>query len=111
MAKYKTKQQPSQETVDEAMKIAKSTQRPNQNKEHTKIIAQGIQKGLAEYKKQQKSKAREQNKLKKKSAQEKQTDEIEDEKTELVQDCKTQWLPWSLLLVSWLGMGLYLSYF
>ncbi|MBT0328128.1 DUF2956 family protein, partial [Vibrio campbellii] len=45
---------PSQETQTEAMKIAKSTQKPGQTKEQTKLIAQGIEKGIAQYKKQQK---------------------------------------------------------
>ncbi|MDF5538971.1 DUF2956 family protein, partial [Vibrio parahaemolyticus] len=32
---------PSQETQAEAMRIAKSTQKPGQTKEQTKLIAQG----------------------------------------------------------------------
>ena len=65
MPKYKKLQQPSTETIDESMKIARATQKPNQTKEQTKLIAQGIQKGIAEYKKQQKGKARDLGKLKK----------------------------------------------
>ena len=34
---------PSQETQAEAMRIAKSTQKPGQTKEQTKLIAQGIE--------------------------------------------------------------------
>ena len=34
------------------MKIARSTQRPGQTKEQTKLIAQGIQKGIDQYKAQ-----------------------------------------------------------
>lgn len=40
----------SQETRDEAMKIARGTQRPGQTKEQTRLIAQGIQKGIDQYK-------------------------------------------------------------
>ena len=66
MSKYKKNQPPSTDTIDSAMKIAKGTQKPHQTKEQTKLIAQGIQKGIAEYKKQQKNKAHELGKLKKK---------------------------------------------
>ena len=38
------------------MVIAKGIQKPNQTKERTKIIAQGIQKGIAEYKNNKKVK-------------------------------------------------------
>ncbi len=41
----------SKEVQEQAMKIAKGTQRPNQTKEQTKLISQGIEKGIAEYKK------------------------------------------------------------
>ncbi|MCA2486923.1 MULTISPECIES: DUF2956 family protein, partial [Vibrio] len=37
---------PSLETQTEAMKIAKATQKPGQTKEQTKLIAQGIEKGI-----------------------------------------------------------------
>jgi len=109
MAKYKNKQTVSPETIDEGMKISKSIQRPNQTKEQTKLIAQGIQKGIAEYKKQQKVKTREQEKLKKKLAKEKQNNQLIGDDLKPETKCKTQWLPWILLLVSWGGMGLYLS--
>ncbi len=65
MPKYTQSASASPETVDAAMKIAKGIKKPNQTKEQTKLIAQGIQKGIAEYKKQQKGKVRELNKLKK----------------------------------------------
>ncbi|MES9999711.1 MAG: DUF2956 family protein, partial [Candidatus Thiodiazotropha lotti] len=52
MAKSKNNQTPSQETVTEAMQIARATQRPGQTKEQTKLIAMGIQKGIDQYKKQ-----------------------------------------------------------
>lgn len=37
---------PSEQTQQEALKIAKATQRPGQTKEQTKLITQGIEKGL-----------------------------------------------------------------
>ena len=58
MAKQSRHDRPSQETVAEAMRIARANQRPGQTKEQTKLIAQGIQKGIDQYKKQQKAKSR-----------------------------------------------------
>ena len=51
MSKYQKKHQVSPETQEESMKMAKATQRPGQSKEQTKLIAQGIQKGIEQYKK------------------------------------------------------------
>ena len=51
------------------MAIAKGTQKPGQTKEQTKLVAQGIQKGIELYKKQQKAKARELDKQLKKAKQ------------------------------------------
>lgn len=55
----------SKETQAEAMKIAKATQKTGQTKAQTKLIAQGIEKGISEYKKRQKTKSREQDKKRK----------------------------------------------
>ena len=72
-------QKPSQQTQEEALKIARGTQRPAQTKEQTRLIAQGIQKGIDLYKKQQKEKARDLNrKLKKISSQKEQSIESDD---------------------------------
>ncbi|HAJ92506.1 MAG TPA: DUF2956 domain-containing protein, partial [Gammaproteobacteria bacterium] len=46
MARYTKKHPPSEASQDEAMRIARGTQRPGQTKEQTKLIAQGIQKGI-----------------------------------------------------------------
>ena len=62
MSRYSKKNNVSEQTRDEALKIARGTQKPGQTKEQTKLIAQGIQKGIDHYKKQQKSRARELNK-------------------------------------------------
>ena len=55
----------SKETQEQAVKIAKGIQRPNQTKEQTKLISQGLEKGIAEYKKQQNKKSRERDKIRK----------------------------------------------
>jgi len=107
MQKNKKPQSPSAETVDEAMKIAKGIQKLGQTKEQTKLIAQGIQKGIAQYKKQLKAKAHELDRLKKKLNQQKANTDIERSIPSEV-SCKTQWLPWILLIVSWLAMLLYI---
>lgn len=119
MSKYKSHQQgnshqqskshlqASPETINDAEKIARATQKPGQTKEQTKLIAQGIQKGIAEYKKQQKNKAREQDKLKKKITR-KQQNIAAEEKTDVQRQCNKSWLPWILLLISWLGMAFFI---
>jgi len=100
MAKYSKKQaKVSEETQDEAMKIAKGTQKPGQTKEQTKLIAQGIQKGIDIYKKQHKAKSRDLNKQLKSVAKEKQKPREADVIETVV--AKQHWLPWTLLLISW----------
>jgi hypothetical protein len=58
--------QAAQSIKDEAMKIAKATQSPEQSKKETQLISQGIAKGIEAYKKQEKSKARERSRNEKK---------------------------------------------
>ena len=81
------------------MQIARATQKPGQTKEQTKLISQGIQKGIDHYKKQQKAKSRELNKQLKKAASAKhQEDEVQPADAE---PAKSPRLPWVLLLASW----------
>lgn len=113
MSKYSKKQHASPETHDESLQIAKSTQRPGQTKEQTKLIAQGIQKGIELYKKQQKERSRELNKkLKKVSGQLRQIDEnkTSDALGETELTYRQSYLAWGLLLLSWLGFVAYLMY-
>ncbi|AJR09611.1 hypothetical protein H744_2c2960 [Photobacterium gaetbulicola Gung47] len=114
MATSKNQGAPSPETQAEAMKIARATQKPGQTKEQTKLIAQGIQHGIEQYKKQQKAKARERDKLRKKQARDKSQD-IEQPATdapaaEQVVVSKQHWLPWLLLIASWVGFIGYLQF-
>lgn len=107
MAKYSKKNQVSEQCKDDAMKIARGTQKPGQTKEQTKLIAQGIQKGIELYKKKQSEKKRElDRKLSKASVKlalsETSTDEIE--KSESV---RGNILPWILLILSWLIFAAY----
>jgi len=106
---------PSPQTQTEAMKIAKATQKQGQTKEQTKLIAQGIEKGIALYKKQQKEKQRQADKAKKKERKAKlrQHDDIDgqqqEEATQPAKGASNQMLPWALLVVSWAGFFAYLT--
>jgi len=103
----------SEQTKADAAKIAKGTQKPGQTKEQTKLISQGIEKGIAEYKKQQKAKARDADKQRKQVLKEKQ--KVLAETIEETQDSEGSrlwtYLPWGLLLLSWLGFAVYLKVF
>ncbi|MCH9699096.1 MAG: DUF2956 family protein [Gammaproteobacteria bacterium] len=66
--------QAAQSIKEEAEKIANATQAPGQTKSETKLITQGIAKGIEAYKKQEKAKARERSKNEKKKKQENATD-------------------------------------
>jgi hypothetical protein len=103
-------QKPSIQTQEAALKMAKGTQRPTQSKEQTKLIAQGIQKGIDLYKKQQKEKARELNrKLKKLSGQKQPSLTSDDLDLDIPISIiyRQHWLPWLLLMMTWLGIALY----
>ena len=101
-----TYQKPSPQTQEEALRVAKGIQRPAQTKEQTKLIAQGIQKGIELYKKQQKEKARELNRRLKKAANQKSVSvETEGHEVEHIIVYRQHWLPWGLLAVSWVGVG------
>lgn len=110
MSKYSHRQQPSIETQEEAMKIARSTQQPGQTKEQTKLIAQGIQKGIQQYKKQLKAKSRELDKKSRKVAQKEQIAAADFHEKEVIR-YKHHWLPWTLLVLTWLGIAVFLYLF
>lgn len=91
----------------QAMKMAKGRQKSGQTKEQTKLIAQGIQKGIAEYKKQQGIKLREIDKQRKQKA--KQTESENTETAEEVTHIMPMTsLPWILLALSWIGFVAYI---
>ena len=103
-----TEENISKETKAEALKIARGRQKPGQTKEQTKLIAHGIEKGIADYKKQQKAKARQRDKLRKKElkAKEHKTEEEPEHKGP-----SSTRLPWILLVVSWLSFVAYLLFY
>lgn len=98
---------PSPQTQQEAMKVAKATQKAGQTKEQTKLIAQGIEKGITLYKKQQKEKHRQADRARKQALKNRQ---VSDDRTASDDDAyQTEaptaiaWLPWGLLAISWVG--------
>ena len=105
---------PSVESQQEALKIAKATQKPAQTKEQTKLIAQGIEKGIALYKKQQKERGRQADKAKKRVQKEKQTlqaNQDQEQNVDSNQETTSNYaskLPWLLLFASWIGFAIYL---
>lgn len=111
MSRYSKKNNVSEQTRDEALKIARGTQKPGQTKEQTRLIAQGIQKGIDLYKKQQKTKARELNKkLKRVSQHIDCSNESSTQQALPAESVKSSKLPWILLLLSWLGFAFYIAF-
>lgn len=99
----------SNETKNEALRVAKATQKPGQTKEQTKLIALGIEKGIAEYKKQQKSKARDKDKARKQELKAKNRDSAQTDVPQISDsNSNSSKLPWALLLLSWAGFAAYL---
>ena len=97
----------SPEVEAQAIKMAKGTQKIGQTKEQTKLIAQGIEKGIAEYKKLQGKKLREIDKQRKQKVKQRENESIQTfEKTPINSPLKP--LPWILLLLSWLGFATYI---
>jgi hypothetical protein len=96
----------SNESQAEALKLAKGIQRPEQTKAQTKLIAQGIEKGIAEFKKQQKALARDRDKHRKKElrASLRKGADTSDENIESTSNLTSRLLvglPWLLLVASW----------
>jgi len=107
------KQPISNETQQQAVMIAKSTQKEGQTKEQTKLIASGIEKGIAEYKKQQKAKARQSDKARKQQVKQKQRAQHDEPELELEFNESSQMTPlaWGLICLlglSWLCFAWYI---
>jgi hypothetical protein len=104
----------SPEVELQGMRIAKGTQKMGQTKEQTKLVAQGIEKGIAEYKKQQGKKLREIDKQRKQKIKQRDNKSNESiESTETIDKVSTntslKYLPWILLVLSWLGFATYIA--
>lgn len=110
MSRYTKHPKPSPETRDEAFKIARGTQRPGQTKEQTKLIAQGIQKGIDLYKKQQNAKSRELDRQRNKQSREMAHMDPDPQEPGAIR-YRQHWLPWLLLVLTWLAILIYLVFF
>lgn len=98
----------SPEVEVHAMKMAKGNQKMGQTKDQTKLIAHGIEKGIAEYKKQQAKKSREMDKLRKQKI--KQQDKQNTETPEVSATYNPmKLLPWILLSLSWVGFAAFIA--
>jgi len=105
MGNQMTDEKISKQARAEALKIARGIQRPGQKKEQTRLIAKGIEKGITEFRKREKAKARERDKLRKKVVNEPkpaqpQTGQKQDIQTKS-SALRSAWIPWLLLLASW----------
>lgn len=107
MSIHSKKNKVSDKIKDDAVKIARGTQRPGQTKEQTKLIAQGIQKGIDQYIKKQNVKARELDKKLKIATNNLSNKSFSDNALEPVV-VKSNNLPWVLLIMSWLGFVAYI---
>jgi hypothetical protein len=99
----------SDKVKDDAMKIARGTQRPGQTKEQTKLVAQGIKKGISQYKNQLNIKSRALDKKQKKATDSTSNELLTDTVPESV-DAKNSHLAWILLTLSWLGFAAYIVF-
>ena len=91
----------------EALKMAKGMQKVAQTKEQTKLIAQGIEKGIAEYKKQQKSKAWERDKQRKKDLRNAAGEAVEvPAPRPAPSSLRLVVVPWLLLAATWVYIAL-----
>ena len=100
------------QTPNQAMKMARATQKQGQTKEQTKLIARGIEKGIAEYKKQQNKKARERDKLRKAKLKAASMVTPEPKFLNDENETKTKFisiLPWVLLLISLISFVIYIN--
>lgn len=98
----------SPEIKVQAVKMAKGTHKSGQTKEQTKLIAQGIEKGIAEYKKQQGKKLRELDKQRKQKIKQREPDSTETAEV-ASNNGRMKFLPWILLASSWLGFVAYIA--
>ena len=97
----------SVEVQEEALLIAKKTQKQGQSKEQTKLIAQGIQKGIADYKKSAKNKQRQTDKFNKQKRKDQNSKQIVIKEDEDENQSYSTMIPWGLLGISWLGFIVY----
>ncbi len=95
---------------EDAKAIARSIQKPGQSKEQTKLIAQGIQKGIEAYKKKQNSRAREIDKKRKQTLKQRSQQSTQTNPSSQVPEAIMYRQPWLLLVITWVAVvGAYLT--
>jgi hypothetical protein len=109
--KHKNNKDPDSMVTDKALNIAQGIKQGNQTKIQTKLVAQGIGKGIELYKKQQNKKLRDIDKSKKKELKNKANIESsnigkanQSQKKTFISQAN---LAWGLLLLSWLFFLVY----
>jgi hypothetical protein len=110
MSRRPKKHAQSDAIQEEALRIARGTQRPGQTKEQTRLITQGIQKGIEQYKKQQSAKARDLDRNLKKAKQQSVANPSREIEIQEKPVYRHHWLPWVLLALSWIAMAIYLFF-
>lgn len=100
----------SKEVNEQANRLSKAHQKVKLTKEQNKQIIQGIEKGIADYKKQQSAKSRERDKQRKQQLkqQNQQSNASEEIKQQVNAGTGAQaYLPWGLLILSWIAFIMY----
>lgn len=108
MSKYSKKNKSTEKIKKDAMAIARGTQKPGQTKEQTKLIAQGIQKGIEIYKNQHNKKSRELDRKLNKLADAPELPQSTVSCASSGEIVKQSKLAWVLLAMSWTGFLIYI---
>ena len=87
------------------MRIARGIQRPGQTKEQTRLVAQGIQKGIEQYRRQQNARARELDRKRRKATRQAALPGVREVEVQERLVYRQHWLPWALLILSWIVMA------
>ena len=107
MAKRSQAKKDSRDIKAEALKLAAGYKVDGQSKEHSKLIANGVARGIEQFLRQQSEKTRDldkRSKQLKKTAVELAKSAAGDQDSAALPSCAVDWricLPWGLLLLSW----------
>ena len=113
MAKHSINKKDQREIKAEAQRLANGHKVEGQSKEHTKLIAQGIQKGIEQYLREHSEKSRQLDKQVKKLKKQEQKEDlgVTTEPTAEKQQSSVFGfkviIPWTLLIISWGAIGIF----
>ncbi|VAX01994.1 hypothetical protein MNBD_GAMMA22-2599 [hydrothermal vent metagenome] len=113
--KYKKNKINDSSQFDEALTVAQGIKQENQTKAQTRLIAQGIRKGIEIYKNKQNKKQRDINISKKKHLKARLITDDKSNTEQVINSNKNIlrffiWLPWSLVVFSWVFFVVYILY-